>query len=208
MRSWAKSYCACRRTQNAALLQPMRSNASAIVGEMPVRPFSSREKVCRVQPSSSAVSAICGLHIFRHWTNCARFQLEAQRALARRTSTGARPLSSVTLTSMLQGLRRPKSGGPTTRKNSTPTRARCVTNSRSPRRFSSRISRPCPTTTSRRSPKYPGPLDSAPGPAQTTKGILQNLPATPSPGKPQAVQVREGRPARESGEDSPTVSRS
>ena len=56
MRSCAKSYCACRRTQNAALLQPMRSNASAIAGEMPVRPFSSREKVCRVQPSFSAAS--------------------------------------------------------------------------------------------------------------------------------------------------------
>ena len=53
---------------------------------------------------------------------------------------------------------------------------------------------------------HPGPLDSAPGPAPTTRGILQNLPATPSPGNPQAVQVREGRPARESGEDSPTVS--
>ena len=72
----------------------------------------------------------CGLHIFRHWTNCARSQLEVQRVLARRTSTGARLLSSVTLTSMLQGLHRPKSGGPTTRKNSTPTRARCVINSR------------------------------------------------------------------------------
>lgn len=43
MRSCAKSYCACRRTQNAALLQPMRSRASAIAGEMPVRPFSRRE---------------------------------------------------------------------------------------------------------------------------------------------------------------------
>ena len=28
---------------------------------------------------------------------------------------------------------------------------------------------------------HPGPLDSAPGPAPTTRGILQNLPATPSP---------------------------
>ena len=55
---------------------------------------------------------------------------------------------------------------------------------------------------------HPGPLDSAPGPAQTTRGILQNLPATPSPGNPLAVQVREGRPARESGEDSLAVSRS
>ena len=53
---------------------------------------------------------------------------------------------------------------------------------------------------------YSGPLDSAPGPAPTTRGILQNLPATPSPGNPLAMQVREGRPARESGEDSPTVS--
>ena len=53
---------------------------------------------------------------------------------------------------------------------------------------------------------YFGPLDSAPGPAPTTRGILQNLPATPSPGNPLAVQVREGRPARESGEDSTTVS--
>ena len=34
----------------------MRSSASAIPGEMPVRPFSSREKVCRVQPSFSAAS--------------------------------------------------------------------------------------------------------------------------------------------------------
>ncbi len=33
---------AWRRTQKAALLQPMRSNASAIVGDMPVWPFSSR----------------------------------------------------------------------------------------------------------------------------------------------------------------------
>ena len=28
---------------------------------------------------------------------------------------------------------------------------------------------------------HPDPLDSAPGPAPTTRGILQNLPATPSP---------------------------
>ena len=31
---------------------------------------------------------------------------------------------------------------------------------------------------------HPGPLDSAPGPAPTTRGILQNLPATPSAGEP------------------------
>ena len=46
------------------------------------------------------------------------------------------------------------------------------------------------------------PLDSAPGPAPTTKGILQNLPATPSPGNPQAVHPKpdteadEGNPVR------------
>ena len=43
IRSCAKSYCAWRRTQNEALLQPSRSSASAIAGEMPVRPFYSRD---------------------------------------------------------------------------------------------------------------------------------------------------------------------
>ena len=52
-----------------------------------------------------------------------------------------------------------------------------------------------------------GPLGSAPGLTPTTKGIFQNLPATLSPGNPEAIQVREGRPARESGEeDLPPVS--
>ena len=49
------------RIQNAALLHPIRSNARAIAGEMPVRPLSSREKVCRVHsshPSSTAVTVV------------------------------------------------------------------------------------------------------------------------------------------------------
>ena len=52
-----------------------------------------------------------------------------------------------------------------------------------------------------------GPLGSAPSLTPTTKGIFQNLPATLSPGNPEAIQVREGCPARESGEeDLPPVS--
>ena len=56
IRFCAKSYCAWRRTQNAALLQPGRSSTSAIADEMPVRPFNSRDNVCRVHPSFDAAS--------------------------------------------------------------------------------------------------------------------------------------------------------
>ena len=53
-RACASSKLPCIRTQCSASLHPIRSNASAIVGETPACPFSSRDSVFRVTPRRSA----------------------------------------------------------------------------------------------------------------------------------------------------------